>query len=162
MDNKKVISPIWIFLIGVIVGGLIIYLAYFMCNKSCKQESNPVTGTEKPKVPLGQGFEQISLDTARAYYKCYMKSSLKIKADPIVAFSVNRGQLNAMNYMLENDSTITRFRIYMGVYGDPELVSMVVSVDEEGDNTENIYKTAPGGPCPDQCDLESDIVTPDK
>jgi hypothetical protein len=157
MDNKKVFSWIGIFLVGVIVGGLIIYLVCCNCNVCCKQSCKN-DGGKNGKGPV---HATISVDTAKAYFKCYMKHPRSI--DTLVAFSVSKEQLEVMALLSENDAAVKSFRIYMGVFGDPEPVNMVVGVDAEGDDiTDNIYKTAPSDPCPDLCDKESDIVTPGK
>jgi len=159
MDNKKVFSWIGIFLVGVIAGGLIIYLfcgnCSVICRESCKTEGKNNGGNVKDFVA------KISVDTANAYFNCYMQHPRSISK--LVAFSVSLEQLTAMQLLLANDSTARGFRIYMGMYGDPLPVNMVVATDEAGnDNAENIYKTSFSDPCPDLCDKESPIVAPPK
>jgi hypothetical protein len=158
MDTKKVFSWIGIFLFGVIVGGLVFYLMCCKCNVCCQHSCKNDDG--KGGGGGSKPITTISADTANAYFRCYMKSPRSI--DTLIAFSVNKEQLYAMKLLAENDS-VASFRIYMGMYGDPEPVNMVVGVDAVGtDMTEIIYKTAYSEPCPILCDESSDIVKPGK
>jgi hypothetical protein len=162
MDKKKIIIWIGIFLVGVVIGGLIVCLMCCNCKNTCMFSCNKKLTLVVPNLPMG--VEQISVDTAKKYFNCYLKDTANlVKLNPLWAFRVSKEQLIAMETLMANDTTAKSFRIYMGIYGDPQPVNMIVAVDEAGnDNTQTIYKTAAIGPCPDQCDGSSDIVNSDK
>ena len=159
MDKKNVFWMIGVFVIGAIIGGIIVCLICcnhnYCCMKSCKDRCQ---GKHNPLGPIpGPGPALISVDSANTYFKCYMKTPLSI--DTLVAFSVNMEQLEAMQLLLKNDTGAKGFRIYMGMVGDPTPVDMVVATDAAGtDNASAIYMTSASGPCPDLCDKTSPIT----
>jgi hypothetical protein len=158
MEKNKVIWMIGMFLAGVIIGGAIVCMAYCKCGDRCKPTCNDTTqatqvvpGIHRPVPPL------IPLDSAKAYFKCYMKSPKKI--DKLVAINVSLDQFVAMQTLLANDSTTAGFRIYMGVVGDPTPIAMVLATETDGsDNESVIYQTSQSDPCPFACDDKSLIT----
>lgn len=171
MDKKNVFRMIGMFLVGAVIGGVITCLICCNCNDSCKKtcketcketckksckDSTVVVQSTKLLLPVS-GPLLISVDSANAYFKCYKKNPLSL--DPLVAFSVNLQQLQAMQTLLAHDSTLAGFRIYMGVVGDPTDVNMVVATDGTGkDKPSEIYLTSRSGPCPIMCDKGSPIT----
>lgn len=151
------------FVIGIVVSIAVcwFYCCDDFCNGCCKMAG-------KEKCQTVQVIDQpdfapitISVDTAAAYFHCYMENPDTIGV--FVAYNINLSQLNAMNLLRNSDSTLTGFRIYPGVFGDPTNVTIVVGVDGAGDdNTSTIYTTgaAGTGPCPTVCDAESPITNP--
>jgi hypothetical protein len=150
----------WLIL-GIVIGILVSIAACWFwccgtyCGKSCNVKCQKVCMT-----PM-DGVKQITIDTASAYFNCYMKDPDTVGV--FKGFTLNLEMLNAMNLIAAADTNVKGFRIYMGVFGDPTDVGIVVGTDDAGnDNSSNIY-TTPGtgvGPCPDVCDDESPITKP--
>lgn len=167
MDKKNLFWIIGMFLTGAIIGVVITCLICCNCNngciKSCKdsckyscKEIEVEKQSASVMLPVS-GPLLISVDSANAYFKCYMKTPLSV--NNLQAFSVNLQQLQAMQTLLAHDSTAKGFRIYLGIVGDPTDVNMVVATDTEGnDKASEIYLTARAGPCPDLCDVDSPIT----
>jgi hypothetical protein len=163
MEKKKIYWMIGMFLVGAVIGCVITALVCCNCNtcckKSCKMSSNDSTVAmvnKGPNLP-DTAMTALPLDSAKAYFKCYMKSPRTIKN--LVAFYVNADQLHAMNVLTTHQSSAKGFRIYMGVMGDPVPVNMVVATDVAGkDICSEIYLTKVAEPCPTLCDDQSPIT----
>jgi len=167
MDKKNLFWMIGMFLVGAVIGVVITCLICCNCNDSCKKsckesckksckEDIVLVQSAKDLLPVS-GPLLISVDSANAYFKCYMKTPLSI--DSLKAFSVNLQQLTAMQTLLAHDSTLAGFRIYMGIVGDPTDVNMVVATDGTGnDKASEIYLTSRSGPCPIMCDKGGPIT----
>jgi hypothetical protein len=171
MDKKNLFWMIGMFLVGAVIGGVIMCLVCCNCNNSCKKSCKEsckesckkicgVSEVEKQSPGLllpVSGPLLLSVDSAKAYFKCYMKTPLSI--DTLVAFTVNLQQLQAMQTLLAHNSATKGFRIYFGIVGDPTNVNMVVATDSEGrDVASEVYMTDRAGPCPDLCDKDSPIT----
>ena len=103
------------------------------------------------------GVTKISTDSANKCFKCYMNSPFH---DTLVAYKINMLQFHAMLELAASDTTISGFRIYPGIHGDPDPITSVVSTDgSDKDNTTDVYSTsaAGSGPCPTSCDSGSPI-----
>jgi hypothetical protein len=155
MKNKYSMMALT-FLIGVIVGGGIIWLTLCCCcKKHCERNSecchNTIINTD-PK--------QIDVPTANLYYHNYMKHPLSV--DSLRAFTITLEQYQAMNLILKAEpvNSVHGFRFYLGnkKIGD-EPVIMVVGTGSP-DKTGSIFSTpaAGSGPCPYVCDHGSPIT----
>jgi hypothetical protein len=74
-----------------------------------------------------------------------------------IAFS---DRFNAMGQILNSDSTVNGFRIYLGADSIPSNQAMMVVGTGSPDKTATIYKTSfsGSGPCPYFCDVSSPIM----
>jgi hypothetical protein len=151
----------WLVL-GIVIGILVSIAACWFwcccdksCERSCREKCTVICLKQMDAVKM------IPADTARAYFNCYMQHPDTVGV--FKGFNLNLEVLNAMNLIAAADTNIKGFRIYMGVFGDPTDVGIVVGVNGSGDdNTSTIY-TTPGtgvGPCPDVCDDESPVIKP--
>jgi hypothetical protein len=80
--------------------------------------------------------------------------------DTLIAYKINMLQFHAMQLLAATDTTVSGFRIYPGIHGDPENITSVVSTDPSGkDKLSDIYSTSAinSGPCPTSCDATSPI-----
>jgi hypothetical protein len=147
------------FVIGIIVCVAVCW--FYCCNDSCKTACKEKCAHSCKMDSCG--VKTISVDTAAAYFQCYMKDPDTVGV--FKAYNINLEQLRAMNMIAMNDSTVAGFRIYPGVFGDPTDVTVVVGVTGSGtDNTTTIYTTSATGtgPCPTVCDGTSPITNPKK
>lgn len=172
MKNKV----IWIavsFVVGAIVGCAIFWLTCCCCKETCERHSmkSCMDTCEKHSMNccmhkckmMLPGVREISLDTAKAYFKCYMKSPILI--DTLKCFMINQEQLNAMNILSHNNQKYKGFRVYMGIFGDPEPVSEIVGVNDDGTDDTSTILCAPAnysGPCPPTCDKDSPVTNPSR
>lgn len=139
------------FVAGLILGGVIVWFL-FCCKKDCHE--NIGKGPNLPEPVL------IDVSTANAYFSTYMLSPDTVS--PFKAFAVNLMQYNAMKKILEVDTTVKGFRIYMGAADTTKSgrVSIVVGFGTP-DHTATVYSTdmEDSGTCPFICDEDSPIVT---
>ena len=157
MKNKYVLLILG-FILGVIITAAV---CWFWCCGGCCQKSCCVKECTTVQVIDVPDFAPItiSLDTAQAYFQCYLKNPDTVGI--FLAYTVNLPMLDAMNMLRNSDSTLAGFRIYPGVFGDPTDVTVILGVDETAsDDTTTIYPTgAPGsGPGPTICDSDSPIA----
>jgi hypothetical protein len=111
--------------------------------------------------PLLPVSSKISVQEAQAYFSRYAQSAVPVN-QVIKGFAVNKEQLDAMNRLAGENTSLAGFRIYMGLDNNSQPVSVVVGVTNTGnDNSISIYKTASmySGPCPTICDESSNITT---
>jgi hypothetical protein len=153
MKNNST-KMILIFLAGLLIGGAIIWLCFCGCAKTrCDHQwaLQPPPGMPEP----------IPLDTiaANTYFHNYLFSPVSV--DTVKAFAINLKQYYAMGKILNTDSLVTGFRIYMGAT-DTTTSSRIMMVVGFGspDHTETIYSTdaAESGLCPFLCDETSPIT----
>jgi hypothetical protein len=156
MKNMKTLRMILLFLGGIIIGCGIMWLVCcncMTCGNSCCGGQNLEDTLKLPPV------SKISLDSAKASFRCYMKAP--VNADTLRAFSVNLEQYHAMMLLLKDNPRLKGFRMYMGVIGDPVDVLLVTGTDDNGaDVCSTIFTTdrSSAGPCPKICDKESPII----
>jgi hypothetical protein len=108
----------------------------------------------------GGGNVPVSATVANGYFKNYMASALSVN-QVIRGFTVDKNQLEAMNNLAKENTTLQGFRIYMGKDNNAQSISIVVGVDSRGMDAVNntIYNTnSPGNPCPPVCDVSSPII----
>lgn len=135
---------------GAIAGAAIaMLLSTCCCHRSC-----PTDHCVLP--PDSTGLTHVDTTKANTFFKAYMLTPQSI--DTLKAFSINLAQFNAMKLIMQHDSTVHGFRIYMGKdssvnvrmvvgFGSPEKVDYIYQTSEEN-----------SGPCPDVCDLTSPIM----
>ena len=152
-------SVIWL-ICGIVIGILVSVAASWIwcCGKQCGPNMERVQVNVLDSSSMAS-VSKISVDTANAYFNCYMKTFRTV--DTLKGFNLNRDVLRALNLIAANPD-IKSFRVYMGIFGDPVDVGIVVGVNSAGgDDTTNIYTTQGAvGPCPDVCDDESPITKP--
>ena len=144
------------FLIGVIVGGGIIWLSCCnCCNKHCQGQGGCCQHPIIHKNP-----EKIDVPTANQYYHNYMKNPISV--DSIIAFTITMDQYEAMNLILKAEAanTVHGFRFYMGnkkVGAEPVII--VVGTGSP-DKTGTVFSTPASGAglCPFICDKNSPIT----
>ena len=110
-------------------------------------------------APVG-GNVPVSAAVANGYFKNYMASAVSVN-QVIKGFTVDKNQLEAMNNIAKENTTLQGFRIYMGRDNNANPVSIVVGIDGKGLDAVNntIYNTnSPGNPCPPVCDVASPII----
>ena len=108
----------------------------------------------------GGGNVPVSVAVANGYFKNYMASAVSVN-QVIKGFTVDKNQLEAMNNIAKENTTLRGFRIYMGRDNNANPVSIVVGIDGKGLDAVNntIYNTnSPGNPCPPVCDVASPII----
>lgn len=139
------------FLAGLLIGGAVIWFFFCgCCKKSCEHYSQ-----------IGNFPQPVTIDTttAQTYFANYMLSPINV--DTLKAFAVNLAQYNAMRMILDNDTTVTGFRIYMGATDTTHtsMINMVVGFGTP-DHYTSIYATdsEESGPCPFVCDETSPIT----
>jgi hypothetical protein len=108
----------------------------------------------------GGGNVPVSATVANGYFKNYMAGAVSFN-QVIKGFTVDKNQLEAMNTIAKENTTLQSFRIYMGKDNKTAPVSIVVGIDSRGMDAVNntIYSTnSPGNPCPPVCDVASPII----
>jgi len=108
----------------------------------------------------GGGNVPVSATVANGYFKNYMASAVSVN-QVIKGFTVDKNQLEAMNNIAKENTTLRGFRIYMGKDNNANPVSIVVGIDGKGLDAVNntIYNVnSPGNPCPPVCDVASPII----
>ena len=146
---------ILLFLGGLLIGGAIVWLCFCgCCKKQCNQPHNVVNSDNFPIPP-----SLIDTTTAKIYFHNYMNSPVGV--DTLKAIVVNLQQYYAMGLILNADTTVSGFRIYMGATDSTNTnpVMMVVGFGSP-DHTETIYTTSAdnAGTCPYICDVDSPII----
>jgi hypothetical protein len=143
------------FLVGLVIGGAIIWLCLgHEPKKHCEHHGCCIT------VPLTKAEPQlIDVLTAKQYFQAYLSSPLKI--DTLKAFAVNLEQYKAMGKIINADTTVKGFRIYLGAMEKRATPVMMVVGFGTPDHTGMIYSTSSedSGPCPILCDKDSPITT---
>jgi len=155
MKNK---FSMWVlpFLIGVLIGGALVWLCYCCCCKmQCSRQDKTVQMDSLLVAP-----QLIDTITANNYFKTYMLSPVGV--DTLKAFTINLQQYNAMGLILKAIPSAHGFRIYMGAQGTPTNRILMVVGTGSPDKTGTIYATSATGtgPCPIVCDNTSPILKP--
>ncbi|MCX6251489.1 MAG: hypothetical protein NTX61_12140 [Bacteroidetes bacterium] len=152
--KKNLTLHVVFFLTGVIIGALIVILVCCPCKHHCWMTKN--TGCKAKTAYIG--VATISSDSANKCFRCYLHTPYHV--DTLFAYKINMLQFHAMQLLAASDTSISGFRIYPGIHGDPQPVSSIVSTDlSDKDNTGEIYSTSSinSGPCPTSCDAGSPI-----
>ena len=153
--KKEFIWIIAAFIIGILIGGAIVWKCGSGCCKtSCSDKECIII---KPS-PYGKNTATIDTIAANSYYHAYLGAPVSI--DTLKAFTINLEQFYAMGKILNADSTVHGFRIYMGADGSPAKPVMMVVGTGSPDKTGSIYLTSAigSGPCPIICDVSSPII----
>lgn len=138
------------FAAGIIIGAAIAWMVI-------KDTSAPPVIVQKGPITADTaGIRLISASTANLYFKAYLSNFISI--DTLKGFTINAQQYNSMKRIEKADTSVTGFRIYLGM-DNQTPVRMVVGTGSP-DHDAVIYATdAPGsGPCPTNCDTESPIT----
>jgi hypothetical protein len=116
--------------------------------------------TGKVLNPVPPVAAKISLQEAQSFTGRYYDQSTPMNK-VIKGFAINKEQLDAMNRLSAENSSLAGFRIYMGLDNNNQPLNIVVGTTSQGsDNAVSIYKTASmlSGPCPTICDNSSTIT----
>jgi len=113
-----------------------------------------------PVVP-GGGIVPITLTEAIGYFKNFQKDAAPLN-QVVKGFTIDKTQLDAMNSLAKESTTLTGFRIYMGKDNNSRKIGIVVGIDNTGkDAVKNtIFNTDSQSlsPCPPICDVNSPIT----
>jgi hypothetical protein len=142
------------FLTGAIIGAVIVWTCYSCCcKKQCDQECRMVRMPSLKSEPV-----LIDTTSAKNYFHTYLLAPVSV--DKLKAFTVNLEQFYAMGQILNTDSTVHGFRIYLGADSIPSNQVMMVVGTGSPDKSATIYKTSfsGSGPCPYFCDVSSPIM----
>lgn len=162
--NQTSSNKLWIiiaFIVGLIIGALIIWACYCCCcSGSCSTEPDQKGQQgDEPGIPP---YSAISVQTANqnfhTYYDAHRDTIYGLKG-----FTISMNQYLAMGQILASDtSAIHGFRFYLGANGSPENKVMIIVATGSGDKLSSIYQTdgAGTGPCPDICDDSSPEGSP--
>lgn len=119
------------------------------------------SGPNMPGAPAG--LVKITKDQAQTFVNNYLTDAAPI-AEPVKGFTLQRAQLDAMNKLVQENSALTGFRIYLGKDANAAGVGIVVGLDKSGSDalSGSIYSTDGSGvsPCPPICDATSPIGSP--
>lgn len=142
------------FLIGLLIGGGIVWLCYCGC---CKKQCGRQCQGAKP-ASMQKDLKLIDASTANNYFHTYLLSPVSV--DTLKAFAVNLEQYYTMGLILNADTSVHGFRIYMGADSIPSNPVMMVVGTGSPDKTGKIYRTSAigSGPCPYFCDKSSPIT----
>ena len=147
MKKIRKVLPVMTFVLGVGTGIMMIVLLSF--------SKSPVPA-ESPQV-----LRPIDTTEAQTLLRHYL-SSTTIPAMPVKGFFLDMQQLDAMNRLSRENTTLTGFRIYLGKDANNVVVGIVVGVNNRGSDavSNTIYKTesSRSGPCPPVCDITSPIT----
>jgi hypothetical protein len=150
MKNK--FAPMLIaFLVGAIIGAGIIWLCCCgCCQKSCEKQCQVV----KPRSLLDEP-KLIDVAAARTSIQTYRQAPVSV--DTLKGFAINLEQYYAMGLILNADTTVHGFRIYMAADSIPSNLVMIVVGTGSPDKTSSAYstKSSGSGPCPFICDSSS-------
>lgn len=142
------------FLIGFLIGGCIVWLCIGgCCKKKCDQ-----TGEAIQLRSLQRDSKLIDTIAANNYFHTYLLAPLSV--DTLKAFAINLEQFYTMGLILNSDSSVHGFRIYMGADSIPSNPVMMVVGTGSPDKIGTIYLTTSigSGPCPYFCDKSSPIT----
>jgi hypothetical protein len=149
MKNKTTVV-ISSFILGVLIGGIVIWITCFKCMHCCCPSTC--------EVPIDTSdISRIQQGTANSYFLNYLIHK-PIHVDTLKALSISGAQFRAMK-IIAKDTSVHGFRIYMGLDKKQTPVRMVVGTGSP-DKTETIYITSDEGSglCPFICDDKSDIM----
>lgn len=149
MKKVRLISVSLGFLSGMIFGVTILALTGF--------NSSPAT------TPPAGSVNPISLQNANIAFKKYLLSAVPFTTkDTLFGFTVEKPQLEAMNNLVKENSSLITFRIYKGIDSNSKKIGIVVGVSSTGKDAVNntIYATESKAldPCPPLCDTQSPIT----
>jgi hypothetical protein len=154
MKNNST-KMILLFLAGLIIGAAIVWLCFGGC---CKKHCDHQCQVVKPRM---MKMEPVKIDTivAKNYFHNYLFSPVSV--DTLKALAINLEQYHAMSLILNADSTVTGFRIYMGATDSTNTnqIMMVVGFGTP-DHSDAVYSTSKtgSGTCPFICDGSSPIT----
>jgi len=112
-----------------------------------------------PATAALQGVSKIGVPEAYTLFHGYYDNASSTN-QVVKGFSISKEQLSAINYLSNENPSLSAFRVYMGFDETIGNVGIVVGVNSAGqDVTNSIYK-APGGAalCPTICDVASGIT----
>jgi len=112
-----------------------------------------------PATAALQGVSKIGVPEAYTLFHGYYDNASSTN-QVVKGFSISKEQLSAINYLSNENPSLSSFRVYMGFDETIGNVGIVVGVNSTGqDVTNSIYK-APGGAalCPTICDVASGIT----
>jgi hypothetical protein len=146
MKTNKIGLSVLPFFLGAVLGFSLFAMVSFT------RADAPVNSPPEP--------DSISATDANVLLKRYLVTATT-SPTPIKAFYIDLKQLDAMKLLLNKNSTLAGFRVYLGKTPGNNQVGIVVGVDNRGLDvaTKTIYRTdsPQSGPCPTVCDASSPI-----
>jgi hypothetical protein len=109
------------------------------------------------------GLSPLNQETARAFIASYAADAAPSNAI-VKGFTIDRVQLDAMNALIRENSSLAGFRIYLGKNASDRKLGIVVGVDAQGRDALNntIFGTDASSvsPCPPVCDAANVLTRP--
>ena len=147
MKTNKYFYTALVILTGIISGISIVGLLAF--------KNAPATSAS------GSGIAPISATDANQYFKNYIAGATSYN-HVIDGLVIDKTQLDAMNAIAQENTSLTGFRIYFGKDNNSNNVAIVVGVNSSGKDAvgNTIYNTASysTNACPPVCDNTSPII----
>jgi len=140
MEKKQILSPVTAVLLGIVLGVVITFFVLrsaptlLLISKPC-----PPTLTEQQVGSYMHTFH----------------TTAKLYQDTIKGLNVDLLQFNAMNCLFDKNPKLAGFRVYFGKDGNGRSTSMVVGIDNSGNDDRTLFYSASyrfSGPCPPICD----------
>ena len=107
------------------------------------------------------GVTPVSAAVANTFFKNYMTGATPLN-QVVKGFTLDKSQLDAMNLIIQENSALAGFRVYLGVDNNARKIAIVVGVDGSGKDAvaNTIYSTVSmaTNPCPPVCDGASAIT----
>ena len=118
------------------------------------------TGPSTPPGPT-PAVNKINVADAKKFYQKFMHTAPNPDTSRIGGFAIDRETISAMSNVLKDVPSLSAFRIYMGVDGSGNKITMVIGADASGSEmSTSVWTAAMGakvGPCPPICDIHSPI-----
>ena len=112
-----------------------------------------------PSTAALQGVNKIGVPEAYTLFHGYYDNASSTN-QVVKGFSISKEQLSAINYLSNENPSLSAFRVYMGYDENEGNVGIIVGVSSTGqDVTSSIYKASGGAAlCPVICDVASGIT----
>ena len=109
---------------------------------------------------MPQAVSKIGVTEANSLFRGYYSGATTFNG-VLKGFTLTKDHLDALNALAKENTSLTTFRVYMGLEPAGGNVGIVVGVNSAGqDITSSIYKAAgKNSPCPPICDGASSITT---
>lgn len=145
MKKTKLSLAALTFVAGIVLGISVMGLISFT-------SPDPATGAL-------QGVNKIGVPEAYTLFHGYYDNASSTN-QIVKGFSISKEQLSAINYLSNENPSLSAFRVYMGFDEREGNVGIVVGVNSTGqDVTNSIYKASGGAAlCPTICDVASGIT----
>jgi hypothetical protein len=118
------------------------------------------TNTPAP-APSGGGITAISSVNANQYFKNFLSGATAYN-NVLKGFTLDKSNLDAMNSIIQENSSLAGFRVYFGKDNNSSNIAIVVGVTSSGaddvNNTIYSFVSQNTNACPPVCDSNSPIT----